>query len=302
MQGISACPHNQSDTRALRTTSNSRRALTCDTTLYEGERSIMFEHFTIGAPAHRAGSISYDISPRDTSSPSPPSPLSSSDVKQRAQSPATELSSQLDELKPPRDDISSSYIYYSSNPLDSSTNETFLPVDITFGPHFENELSLDPQYEYDTGSEPNSSPSLSTLRVCRRLQRQLNSQLLCTHSQVKAISDLVEEMVSTKYQCNVTTPSVTSPSESDLSHVSMPNGLETDDSILPEPGEDEGFCEGGNGEDEEIDTETLLMSLRRASAPLGIRRDPSVNGAVFAKPRMRRKILRRKRTQTRVEM
>jgi hypothetical protein len=256
----------------------------------------MFEYFTIGAPAHRAGSTSYDISPRDTPSPSPLSRLSSSDVKQRAQSTVTELASQLDNLKAQKDDISSSYFCNSANPLDPATNETF-----TVDPEYENELHIDPEYENDTKSVPFSLPSLSALRVCRRLQRQLNSQLLHTHSQVKAISELVEEMVSTKSQCNVTTPSVTSQLESSPSHISMPDGLDADENIMPDPVDDEGYCEGGVEDDEEIETETLFMNLRRASAPLGMRRHAYVNGAVFAKPRMRRKILRRKRVEIRVE-
>jgi hypothetical protein len=257
----------------------------------------MFEHFTIGAPAHRAGSTSYDISSRDTPSPSPLSRLSSSDVKQSAQSTITELASQLHDLKPQKDDISSSYFCNSSNPLDPATNETFLPVGLTVDPEYKNELAIDPKYENDAKSIPYSLPSISTLRVCRRLQRQLNSQLLRTHSQVKAISELVEEMVSTKSQCNVTTPSVTSQLESGPSHISIPYGLEADENIIPDPVDDEGYCEGGVEDDEEIETESLLMNLRRASAPLGIRRHAYVNGAVFAKPRMRRKILRRKRAE-----
>jgi hypothetical protein len=149
-------------------------------------------------------------------------------------------------------------------------------------------------------STPNSPPYLSTLRVCRRLQRQLNSQLLCTRSQVEAISKLVEEMVSSKSQCNVTIPPVTSQPPSSPP-ISMPDDLEADDTILPDHANDEGFCEGRDEDDGEIDTDALMMSLRRASAPLGIRRHEHVQGAVFAKPRMRRNIIRRKRTEDRVE-
>ena len=106
-------------------------------------------------------------------------------------------------------------------------------------------------------------------------------------------------MVSTKSQCNVTTPSVTSQSESSPSHIPMQDGLEADDSILPGPVEDEGYSERGVEDDEVIETETLSMNLRRASAPFRIREHAYNNGAVFAKPRMRKKILRRKRPETR---
>jgi hypothetical protein len=259
----------------------------------------MFEHFTIGASAHRAGSTSCDISPRDTSSPSPPSRLSSI-IKQRAPSTGTDPTSRLDDLKPQKDDISTSYFGTSLNPLNSSTNGILHSVDLAVDPEYENDLTMDPKYGHDTKSVLNSPPSLSTLRACRRLQRQLNSQLLCTHAQVKAISELVEEMVSTKSQCNVTTPSLSSRPESGPSYISTPDGLEADDIVLPDPVDDEGYCEGGV-EEGEIDTDALMMSLRQASAPLGIRRQAYVNGAVFAKPRMRRKIHRRKRAETRVE-
>jgi len=259
----------------------------------------MFEHFTVGASAHRAGSTSCDISSRDTSSPSPLSRLSS-DIKQKAPSTGTDLTSQLDDLKPLKDDISTSYFCTSSSSLNSSTNGILHPINLTVDPEYENDLTMDSKYGHDIKSVPNSPPSLSTLRVCRRLQRQLNSQLLCTHAQVKAISELVEEMVSTKSQCNVATPSLTSHPESGPSYVSTPDGLEADHNILQDPTGDEGYCEGGV-EDDEFDTEALMMSLRQASAPLGIRRQAYVNGAVFAKPRMRRKIQRRKRAETRVE-
>jgi hypothetical protein len=262
---------------------------------------IMFEHFTIGAPACRAGSTSYDISPCDTRSSSPSSRLSSSDIKQTAQSTVTELASQLDDLKPQKNYISSSYFCTSSSPLDASKNKTLLPVDLTIDPEFEDELTIDPEYGNDTKSAPNSPPSFSMLRLCRRLQRQLNSQLLYSRSQIEAISELVEEMVSTKSQCNITTPSVKPQSPSAPSDTSMLEEPAVDDNILPSSMDDEGFCEGGVEDDELIDADALLMNIRRASAPSGIRRQQEYGkGAVFNKPRMRRKILRRKRLGNRV--
>jgi hypothetical protein len=224
--------------------------------------------------------------------------LSPSAVKQRAQSTVTELASHFDDPKPQKDDISSSYFCSFSNPLDASTNETFLSSDLAGGPEYENELTVDRDDENDTKSAPNSPPSLSSLRVCRRLQRQLNSQFLYTHARVKAISEQIEEMVSTKSQCNVTTPSVTSQPPS---QIAMLESLEADDNILPDRVDDEGYCEGAVEDDEVIDAETLMMDLRRASAPSRIKSDGYVKGMVFARPRMRRKILRRKRVETRAE-
>jgi len=262
----------------------------------------MFEHFTIGAPACRAGSTSYDISPCDTHSSSPSSRLASSDIKQTAQSSVTELASQLDDLKDQKNYISSSYFCTSPSPLDASKNKTLLPVDLTIDSEFENELIIDTEYENKSKSAPNSPPSLSTLRLCRRLQQQLNSQLLCTRSQIEAISELVEEMVSTKSQCNITTPSVNPQSPSGPSDTSMLEDPAVDDDILPGSMDDEGFCEGGVEDGDLIDADALLMNIRRASAPSGIRRQQEYGkGAVFAKPRMRRKILRRKRLENRVE-
>ncbi len=256
----------------------------------------MFEHITIAAPATCAGATSLDMSPRDTPYPSPPTRFSP-DIKQRAPSTCTALASQLDDLKPEKDDISSSYLCSSSISLDASTKETFLPLDLAIDPKYENELVVDPS-EDDTTFSPNSSPSLSTLRLCRRLQRQLNSQLLCTHSQIRAISEIVEEMVSTKSQYNIATSSITSQSTSSPSHISMPEIFEAHGNNLQENvDDDEGYCEGGVENDEEIDPENFLMNFRRASAPLGIRRREYTTGVVFSRPRMRRKIMRRKRPE-----
>jgi hypothetical protein len=263
---------------------------------------VMFEHFTIGAPACRAGSTSYEISPCDTRSSSPSSQLASSDIKQTAQSTVPELASQLDVSKAQKIHISSSCFCTSPSPLDASKNKTLLPVDLTIDSEFENELTIDTEYENNSKSAPNSPPSFSMLRLCRRLQRQLNSQLLYTRSQIEAISELVEEMVSTKSQCNITTPSVNPQSLSGPSDTSMLEDPAVDDDILPGSMDDEGFCEGGVEDGDLIDADALLMNIRRVSAPSGIRRQQEYGkGAVFAKPRMRRNILRRKRLENRVE-
>lgn len=249
----------------------------------------MFEERTLSAPAHLEGSSTHSIPPHDTSSTSPPSSLSSLEVRQEAQHPHI---SQLDGLKPQKDEISSSY-FSTSNPINIPAEESI--------------LTLDPEYGNLESGSPLSSP---TLRVCRHLQQHLNSQPLCSHSQIKRISDLVEEMVeetiSTKSQCNVKepsapsappAPSITSGSSTGPSHIVVPPGLEADDNIQQDDAIDEGFCER-NDEDgeEEFDTDALLATLRRTSAPAGLRRlYGHGKGAVFAPPRMRRKILKRKR-------
>jgi len=251
---------------------------------------------TLSSPAHRDNPSTYSVSPRDTSPSSPPSPLSSSKIKQEAQSSTADLASQCDSLEPQKDEISSSYFSSTSNSIDPLAEDTFLTVD--------------PEYQ---NIEPGSPFPLSTLRICRHLQRQLNSQLLCTHSQVKAISDLVEEMVedmiSTKSQCNVNPPSTTSalsappespagPPHTSPAYIDMPPGLEADDNLQPDDTMDEGFFEGDDEDVDEIDTDALMASLRRAAAPAGIRRLCGYGkGAVYAPPRMRRKILRRKRRE-----
>jgi len=200
-------------------------------------------------------------------------------------------------MKPRKDNNSSSYFCTSSNSLGTPTNETVLPPELKVASEFENELAVDPDYETDTKS---SSSSLPTLRIYRRLQRQLNSQLWCTHSKVEAISDLVEEMVSNKSQCNVSAPSISQPS-TDPSNTSLPEDLEANDNILSNSVDDEGYCEGEAGDDDLIDPNTLLMNLRRASTPLGIRQQEYAKGAVLSRPRMRRKILRRKRPENQPE-
>jgi hypothetical protein len=118
---------------------------------------------------------------------------------------------------------------------------------------------------------------------------------------------MVEEMISTKSQCNVKPPSTPSASLASTippvtsagpSHIIVPPELEADDNFQADNSIDEGFFEGDGQDGDEIDTDALMANLRRAAAPSGIRRLYGYGkGAVFAPPRMRRKILRRKRRE-----
>jgi hypothetical protein len=188
-----------------------------------------------------------------------------------------------------------------------------------------------------------SEPPLASLQN-RRSQRQLNTQLQYSITALRSIETLVDEMVHTGRDCNVlpaptitTASSSSSPSSScdsitssfQLMHTS-PTSLTTattapasnpqptqagppEPPVLPVP-DDEGFCEGGDAEDDEglALTEQMLLSLRRASAPMGVTKfgdsiaarvrtqgpatgSAGANAVVMCFPRMRRKIKTRRK-------
>jgi len=119
--------------------------------------------------------------------------------------------------------------------------------------------------------------------ACRRLQRQLNVQLQSCNTHMKDISTLVEDMLTTNTQCRLhktpSRPYLSNPPPSGLvpsskAELEAELAIETpaldfaDRQISPD--EDEGFSEMD-------DPYGLLafeeeMSLRRASAPSGIRK------------------------------
>ncbi|KAG4440057.1 hypothetical protein IFR05_004450 [Cadophora sp. M221] len=130
---------------------------------------------------------------------------------------------------------------------------------------------------------PRSSTNTNTV-ACRRLQRQLNVQLQSCNTHMKDISTLVEDMLTTNTQCRLhktpSRPYLSSPPpsglipsskaelEAELAIESPPSVDFADREISPD--EDEGFSEmddpfGLLAFEEE-------MSLRRASAPSGIRK------------------------------
>ncbi|KAG0652981.1 hypothetical protein D0Z07_0114 [Hyphodiscus hymeniophilus] len=118
----------------------------------------------------------------------------------------------------------------------------------------------------DTASLP-STPTFTSVS-CRRLQRQLNVQLQSCEIHVRDIGALVENMITSNSQCRVInvnrpfTPSTTLPEEGEMEVDPAEEFHETREEDV-----DEGYCEGVVDEDEETE-----MSLRRASAPTGVRK------------------------------
>jgi len=144
----------------------------------------------------------------------------------------------------------------------------------------------------ETSDEPMSLPptpilshtSIGTSATCRRLQRQLNVQLMSCSSHMKDISSLVEDMITSNSQCTLRAPSPPSSRDGmDKLVVDTRNEFEMQ--------EDEGYC----------DDEEPEMSLRRAAVPVGIRKNCvrygrsadviNVDGRLKVKsvPRMRRR-------------
>lgn len=149
-----------------------------------------------------------------------------------------------------------------------------------------------------TASAP-TSPYMKALGgsiSCRRMQRQLNTQLQLSSSHIRDINTLVEDMISTNSQCRLQQRSSRtnmrgpiSPLTQELTVDPMDDGRSDNCFDI-----DEGFCFADlSGEDE--------MSLRRASAPSGIRKhgptkysrsaDVSIGGRakVRSTPRMRKR-------------
>jgi hypothetical protein len=264
----------------------------------------MFDHFTFAA-AGRADSCSCDtISPLDTTTPSIPIRSQFSHLESSAPSPFNDLASQLDDLSPLHsDDISLSYLYSGYTPTPAAHNNALAIVG--------------EDYISDRPKSAPSSPAVSRHprpRTCRRLQRQLNTQLLGTRAQHKAISALVEEMVEARSQCAVvdslsttsqlstmtvpesslsSSPSSSRPPSEPLPHVLAPAPLADTHNV---PDIDEGFYDALDPDDDDLDA--MMLSLRRATEYSGLRRsgpNPMFGATVFSRPRMRKKICRRKR-------
>jgi len=161
--------------------------------------------------------------------------------------------------------------------------------------------------EVDSDEEPNvlkpttSAPSpgynmsFGGSIACRRAQRQLNTQLQLSTSHMRDINMLVEHMISSNSQCRLQSRSSLSPLQSPMSLPNLDLVVDPmDDASFGKMEYDEGFCETELRAEEEL-------SLRRASAPSGIRKygpmrwgrsaDACVGGRakVRSKPRMRKR-------------
>lgn len=221
----------------------------------------MFEHFTFGQQARSVDEASYIVSPYDRS-PEPsqsqmPSPASTS-----RSSSISNLLSSLDEhnLQPERDDISRSYCGGGPEQYNRLSPEfPILQINDNFDQQNENILS-----SLVSCLSPGAGPP------CRRWQRQRNTQLLSMTSQKASLGELVESMVASSEQCNVTAPplEISSPSpDPDAKDIAVQ--LQP---IIPAADEDEGFCEGSEDDTSPEAAQRLLYTLRRAGGPMGIRK------------------------------
>jgi len=260
----------------------------------------MFEHFTFGVPARPEDSSQYqDVSPCDTSfTPSrSPSPPSSSGNKSAAPSALTDLLSKLEEqsLQHGNDDLPQSFpCSLPSPPADEHLAYPEIDETLRF------QLSNKSTPSTPTTSSRPTTPRPTSSHQCRRLQRQMNTQLLCTNSQIQSIGALVDEMVSTGDQCNVYQPPL-SPALPPVSN-SIPQNGNSESQLEESNAEDvdEGFFEADVGDEVQIEVDNLLWSLRRANGPSGVLKYTSTQrmtrgpGDVLAKPRIRKRISRRK--------
>jgi hypothetical protein len=246
----------------------------------------MFEHFTFGAQSHPRHSLDHDDfpSPTDTTSPlhhhtTPPTgyPFPSHPHPHSTQGGVDNLAAKLSEQslqQRSRDELVKQIQAWEAQSPD-------LEIDDDDGDD-DNDEDNDMESPEDTVSLPPSPGCASRGQQCRRLQRQLNVQLQSSETHVRGINALVSEMIDKSSQCRV----VTSPTK--LYLVSPPPSRGSDtvmgqreegridqladfDHGFGDDDEDEGFCEGDLDEGEEMKME-MEMSLRRASAPSGIRK------------------------------
>lgn len=190
-------------------------------------------------------------------------------------------------------------------PDDNEGSQPSMWNDTLSGPAFENAVEEGFQFTYISTrrglttfkASPSSGPaysaptssSHSSPPPCKRLQRQLNTQLQTCTNHVKDITDLVEDMISTNTQCTLypapTTPLpiIEAPSppqilalDPDVSTAITPS---TPPQIL-EADSDEGFSELDElgalelliQQQEQAQDHDEATSLRRASGPGGIRK------------------------------
>jgi hypothetical protein len=90
-------------------------------------------------------------------------------------------------------------------------------------------------------------------------------QLQTCEGHVKDISVLVEDMISSNSQCRITSQAYSSPRRADVMVINLTP--ESDGVTMGSDDVDEGFCEG-----EDMEEEDMQMSLRMAREPGGIRK------------------------------
>ncbi|XMA07810.1 hypothetical protein WAI453_000601 [Rhynchosporium graminicola] len=259
----------------------------------------MFEHFTFGAQAQTSYQEPADFmaSPTDCSFPLTSQPQTSY-FSMDPRAPLSEIMDAFSQQTLHPDETSHRSVWGDSIPsLDFSRNLS-VGDDLTPGEICEasnvHKSTPDPltptssSFSLPNLPHPRTSTNLNTA-ACRRLQRQLNTQLQSCHSHQRDISTLVEDILTTNTQCRLhkasSGPYLTGPppppsglipsskeeleAELAIEAQALPS-IDFEGRAIISPDEDEGFAEMD-------DPYGLLafeeeMSLRRASAPSGIRK------------------------------
>lgn len=263
--------------------------------------------FTFELPARPAALANRALAPGDTSSPSAPPPLRRTSSANFEIASTSRLASRFYKSQPLRDDISSSYIRYSLPNTPPTWNDEGL-------------LTIN---HWRSPSAPASPRLLShpPPRICHRLQQQINTQLLSTQSQLTAMDAMLEDLISSDIQREIRAPSpppLPSPQPGELTEAPTSSAIPEDTalsapsspvtSVIPTPlppstseeveidmplEVDEGF---EDGDDEELDMAIMLQNFRRAQDQPSLRKlGYSSATVVYNRPRMRKKISRRKR-------
>ncbi|KAF7883436.1 uncharacterized protein EAF02_005356 [Botrytis sinoallii] len=230
----------------------------------------MFENFTFGAAPVNFDQYDDNVqpSPRDDSYP-----VSSS--------PATGSYPFFDNYNPssPLDDIINQFRKQSLSYEDASDIQARQCTSPTPSLSEDSEMSSPSNSTRSVPTTP-TSPYRAGVLACRRLQRQLNVQLQCSTTHVRDIGTLVEDMLSNNSQCNLRkssskpslVPSPISALVVDHSTQNDWNAIEIEkarrrwlNTVVNDV--DEAYMEEDNW-----DREECSLSLRRASAPSGIRK------------------------------
>jgi len=245
----------------------------------------MFEHFTFAA-AHAQPCERDDISPTDTTypSPAPPTPYENYPFSS-SQSEINDIVNKLSQqrlVSGHKDDhfVPSWQHSLPTPPLEDSNYaaEVSYPDTIT-------------ACIADTQSVP-STPIHDSVS-CRRLQRQLNVQLQTCKSHVRDINALVSDMISRSSQCRLrripsrqtlNTHLSDQAQESSFSAVQVSDTSLDGDLIIPEIDEcyaDNDTLIADQGTRNEVEDNNMRLveaetSLRRSSTPSGIRKHGSV--------------------------
>ncbi|KAJ8062570.1 hypothetical protein OCU04_009095 [Sclerotinia nivalis] len=230
----------------------------------------MFENFTFGAAPTNPYQCDDDLqlSPRDDSYPVPLSPSDNSYPF-------------FDDYKPstPLDDIINKFRQQSLSYEDARDIQSRQYTSPTPSLSGDSEMSSPSNATQSVPTTP-TSPYRAGVLACRRLQRQVNVQLQCSTSHIRDISSLVEDMLSNNSQCNLhKSPSKTtfvSPAmstlvvdpctQNDWSDIEMEKARRRWFNIVVND-VDEAYVEGDNW-----DREEACLSLRRASTPIGIKK------------------------------